>query len=204
VRPEEAGALHDLGLDECGRDDGDEARRAGLLHREVHQRQLELRPDAGEEVEARAADLGAALGVDGPEFCADLGVVARLLDRRDGADGLEDHEVVLPAGRDAVLDDVRDGEVRGAQGGIGLRLVGFGGLDLVGQMLCPAQQGRSVLRRRPGDLPAERLLLPRRSSARATAARRASAAASRASTRDSSAPGRVARRVPGRGRRAGA
>ena len=54
--------------------------------------ELEPGADAGEEVEPRAADLGAALHVDGAEELAELEVVARLEALRGevagGADGL--------------------------------------------------------------------------------------------------------------------
>ena len=49
-----------------------------VLVGEVDQRELELGADAGEEVEARAGHLGAALDVDRAEDLAELDVVARL------------------------------------------------------------------------------------------------------------------------------
>jgi hypothetical protein len=64
VGAEEAGAGHDLGLDQCRGDDGREARGDRPVHRAVQQRELEPRADAGEEVEARPRDLRAAVGVD--------------------------------------------------------------------------------------------------------------------------------------------
>ncbi len=75
---EEAGALHRARPDQRRRDHLGEAGVAGLLHGQVDQRQLELGADAGEEVEARARHLGAALDVDGAEHPAELDVVARL------------------------------------------------------------------------------------------------------------------------------
>ena len=48
------------------------------VEREVHQRDLEARADAGEEVEAAARHLGAALHVDRAEQLAELEVVAGL------------------------------------------------------------------------------------------------------------------------------
>ena len=74
---------------------------AALRHRQLGERELELGADAGEVVEPCAADLGAALGVDGAEQLAELEVVARLealgreVARR--ADGVEHDEVVLAA-----------------------------------------------------------------------------------------------------------
>ncbi len=121
MRSEEAGALHRLGLDQGRRDDRDEAVRAGLLHGQVDQRELELGADAGQEVEAGATDLGTANAVDGLEIVADLGVVARAGDHRGRAYVLEHDEVVLTAGR-CPLDDVRDRQMGGAQGRLGFGL----------------------------------------------------------------------------------
>ena len=113
---EEAGALHRPRPDQRRRDHLDEAGVAGLLHRQVDQRQLELGADAGEEVEARARHLGAALDVDGAEHPAELDVVARLealggeVARR--ADRLEHGVVVLAAGRRRVVGEVGDRQDR--------------------------------------------------------------------------------------------
>ena len=71
VRAEEAGALHDLRRDQGGRDDRREAGGVRLRHREIDQREFELGADAGEEVEPRAGDLRAALGVDRAQRGAD-------------------------------------------------------------------------------------------------------------------------------------
>ena len=121
---EEAGALHRPRPDQRRRDHLGEAGVAGLLHRQVDQRQLELGADAGEEVEARARHLGAALDVDGAEHPAELDVVARLeplggeVARR--ADRLEDGVVVLAAGRRVVVGQVGDRQDRGLPGLLGL------------------------------------------------------------------------------------
>ena len=107
---------------------------AGLVHRQVDQRELELGADAGEEVEARARDLGAALDVDGPEDPAELDVVARLealgreVARR--ADRLEHDVVVLAAGRGLVGGEVGDRHQGGLPGVVGLGLGGLERLDL--------------------------------------------------------------------------
>ena len=74
------------------------------------QRELELRTDPGQVVEARPGHLRPAHGVDGAEALAELEVVARRealggeVARR--ADVLEHDVVGLAAGRDAGLDDV--------------------------------------------------------------------------------------------------
>ena len=148
MRAEEAGALHRLGPHERRRDDGREAGLDRRGHRQVDQRQLEQRAPAGEEGEAAAADLRAALGVDRAERRADVEVVLdREVVRRHLADLLQDDEVLLAAGRDAVEHDVGHGEVRGAQRGLGLGLRGLGRLDLGGERLGPLEDRRALLRR---------------------------------------------------------
>ena len=90
-----------LGLTSAGGIIGVKPHSAALRHRQLGERQLEPGAGAGEVVEPCAADLGAALGVDGAEQLAELQVVARLealgreVARR--ADGVEDDEVVLAA-----------------------------------------------------------------------------------------------------------
>ena len=69
------------GLTSAGAMTGVKPAAVGLRHRQVHQRELQLRADAGEEVEPRAGDLGAAFGVDRLQRGADLDVVARIVDR---------------------------------------------------------------------------------------------------------------------------
>ena len=155
VRAEEAGALHRLGTHERGRDDRREAGLDRRRHRQVDERQLEQRAPAGEEREAAAADLGAALGVDRAERRADVEVVLdREVVRRHLADGLQHDEVLLAAGRDAVDHDVGDGEVRGAQRGLGLGLRRLGRLDLGRERLGPLEDRRALLLRRPSSRPA--------------------------------------------------
>ena len=76
---------------------------------EVHERDLEARADAGEEVEPAARHLGAALHVDRAEQLAELEVVARLeVERGRLAVRAQRDEVVLAAGGHAVDDDVLD------------------------------------------------------------------------------------------------
>ena len=97
------------GRTSVGRDERDEPRGERAVEAQVHERELEARADALEEVEARARHLGAALHVDRVEQLAELEVVARLeLERRDLADLAQHDEVVLAAGRHAVDDDVVD------------------------------------------------------------------------------------------------
>ena len=115
VRAEEPGALHDLGPHQHGRDDEREAVLGGEPDRELHEAELQQRAVPGEEVEARAGHLGAALHVDQPERLTEFQVVLRIVDRRRLADGVEHHEVVLAAGGYAVDDDVRDRHVRGGE-----------------------------------------------------------------------------------------
>ena len=84
---EEAGALHGLGRTSAGVSIGDEAGLGGLRDGRVDQRELQQRADAGQVVEARAGDLGAALDVDGAEQLAELQVVlAARSPRREVAD----------------------------------------------------------------------------------------------------------------------
>ena len=120
-------------------------------------------PDAGQEVEARARHLGAALHVDGAEHPAQLDVVARLeplggeVARR--ADRLEHGVVVLAAGRRVVVGEVGDREDRGLPGLLGLGLRGLGGLHLGGQRLGALEQRLLLLALGLRNLLAQRLLL---------------------------------------------
>ena len=104
--------------------------RDRLRHRQVDQRQLEQRADAGQEVEPRAADLRAALGVDRAERRADVDVVADLeVVRRHLPDRLDDDRVGLAADRRLRLDQVADRVGRRPQRDVGLGLLGLGLLD---------------------------------------------------------------------------
>ncbi len=160
---EEAGALHGARPDQRGRDHLGEAGVAGLLHREVDQGELELGADAGEEVEARARHLGAALHVDGAEHPAELDVVSWLEalggEVARGADRLEHREVVLTAGRRLLVREVGDRQDRGLPGLLGLGLRGLRGLHLGRELLGPRQQCLLLLALRLRDLLPERLLL---------------------------------------------
>ena len=109
VLAEEPGAAHDLGTHQRGRDHRDEPSRERALEAEVHERDLETRPDAGEECEPRPRDLGSALHVDRAEQLAQLEVVARLeVEGGRVAVRAQRDEVVFAARGDAVDDDVLD------------------------------------------------------------------------------------------------
>ena len=91
---------------------------AGLVHRHVDQRELEVGAGAGQVVEAGAGHLGAAVDVDRAEDPAELDVVLRL-EPLGGevaglADVLEHDEVVLAAGRRLLGGRVRDPQQRRA------------------------------------------------------------------------------------------
>ena len=148
------------GLTRRRRDHLGEAGVAGLVHRQVDQRELELRADAGEEVEAAARHLRAALEVDGAEHPAELDVVARLeveLPRR--ADRLEHDEVVLAPGRRLVGGQVGDRHDRVVPLLLGRDLGGLRVLDLGGQRLGLREQGLLLLALGLRDQLAELLLL---------------------------------------------
>ena len=152
VLAEEAGALHRLGAHQRRRDDGDEAGGHGPADRQLGERELQQRARAGEEVEARAGDLRAALDVDRAERLADLEVVAdREVVGGHLADGAQLHRVVLTAGRDAVVRRRWDLQVRLAQGGVGGALGLLGLLDLGGERLGPLEHRGALLGGRPPD-----------------------------------------------------
>ncbi len=157
---QEAGALHRPRLDQRRGDHLGEAGVAGLVHRHVDQGQLELGADAGEEVEAAARHLGAALEVDGAEHPAELDVVARLeVELRLRADRLDDAVVVLAARRRLVGRDVGDLHQRRPPQVLGLGLRRLGGLDPRRELLGLLEQRGLLVRCGLRDLLAERLLL---------------------------------------------
>ena len=159
VRVQEAGALHDVRAHQHRRDHELEAGLARLLGGEHEHAQLQPGAVAGQVVEARAADLGAALHVDNPQRLCQVQVVFDLeVEFGHFADVLDYDEVLLAAGR-RTLDDVGDGVLQLLQlllrGGL-LRLGLFhAGLELVGAF----QQRRAVLGGGLADLLAKRLLL---------------------------------------------
>ena len=160
VGAEEAGALHDLRLDQGRRDQRREACGERPVERHVHERDLEAGDDALQVVEARAGDLRAARHVDAAEQLADLEVVAGFeVEGRLLADRAQRDEVLFASGGHAVDDRVAeraDGETE--------RL-----LRLVRGLLRRLHPRREVLRlgdecfllvlRRGGDLLAEQVLL---------------------------------------------
>ncbi len=157
---QEAGALHGARAHQRRRGGLDEARGAGLVHGHVDQRQLELRADAGEEVEARAADLGAALEVEGAEELAELDVVTRLeveLARR--ADLLDDRVVLLAAGRRGVVGEVGDGPDRLVPLGLCGDACRLGVLHARGELLDLGEQRLLLVALRLGDEGSAGLLL---------------------------------------------
>ena len=109
VLAQESGAAHDLGAHQRRRDDGGEARLQRTVEAQVHERDLEARADAREEVEPAARHLGAALHVDRAEPLAQLEVVAGLeAERGDLAVRAQRDEVVLAARGHTLDDDVLD------------------------------------------------------------------------------------------------
>ncbi len=160
VLAEEAGALHRLGLDQRRGDDGDEPGGHGPADRQLGQRELQQRTGAGQEVEAGAGDLRPALHVDGAERLADLDVVAhREVVGGHLADRPQRHRVVLAAGRHLVGDDVRDPQVRLAEGRIGGPLGVLRLLHLGGQFPGAPEDGGPLLRGGRPDGLRGRLLL---------------------------------------------
>ena len=157
---EEAGALHGRGLHQRWRDDGDEARVDCLRDGHVHEGELEQGADTGEEVEARATDLGPALGVDRAEDLADLEVIAyREVVLARSTDGLEHDEVVLAADRRPRLHDVRKAQLQCVDGGVGIRLSHLRKLHLRREGRCLRQQCCLLIALRKRDFLADGLLL---------------------------------------------
>ena len=159
MRTEESGAGHDLGSHQHGRDHQREALLGRQPDGQLHDAQLHQCAEPGQEREARTGDLRAALHVDHAQRLTEFQVVLGIGHGRGLADRLEYDEVVLAAGWNPVDDDVADRHVRGGQRSFGGGLVGFGGLDLIGQGLRPRQQGGPLVGRGPPDVLAGRLLL---------------------------------------------
>ena len=158
VRPQEAGALHDLGAHQHRRDHQGEPVGDGLLRGHVEQAELQERTLPGEEVEARAGHLGTAFHVDETQRLTQLQMIFGVGDLAGFADVLEHHVVVLATGRGTVCDDVGDGAVGGGGGLVGGVLPGDGGLDLLGEFLALGQQRGLLVPVGFADLFAECLL----------------------------------------------
>ena len=160
VLAEETRAAHHLGAHERRRDHRDEPGVDGALQRERHERVLEARADAGEEVEARARHLGAALHVDRAELLAEGEVVERLeVERRRLAVGAEGDEVLFAAGGHPLDDDVLDAGERLVGGGLGLGDGLLRLLDAVAQVFGLRDEGGLVFLGCLGDGLAVRVLL---------------------------------------------
>ena len=102
-------------------------------------------PPTGEEVEPRARHLGTALHVDQTQRLAEFQVIFRVVDRGRFTDEVEDGVVILPTGRHAVDDHVRDRHLGSGARRLGFGLLGLGRLDLLGQLLGPLQQRRTLV-----------------------------------------------------------
>ena len=113
VLAEESGAGHDLRPHQRRRDQRREARVERALQAELHERELEPRADALEEVRtgrrrpSRRAPCRSRRAVS-PIARWSRGSGKSRVERRLLADRLERDEVVLAAGRHAVEDDVLD------------------------------------------------------------------------------------------------
>ena len=160
---DEAGALHDLGAHQGGRDHRCEAGLDGLGDGQLQQGEFEAGADPGEEVEASAGDLGATLGVDGRQALAEGQMVARL-EALGGeipwrADDFAENIVLFAATGRAGQNDIRDRRDESRELGVGCRSRGVEGLDLVGEFLHLGQQRGLVLALGRGDLLADGPLL---------------------------------------------
>ena len=160
VIAQEPGAVHDLRPDQRRRDHQGEPVGRRLRRGHVQQRQLQLRANAGEEVEPRAGHLRPALHVDRAKPGAELKVIGRgevEFPRR--ANGFQHGVVVLAAGRHRGVHDVGHRAVQRRERLLRIALLRLRGLDLGGQLLALGQQRVPLLAARLADLLAERLLL---------------------------------------------
>ncbi len=160
---EEAGAAHGLRADQRRGEHRGEAGRGGLGDRGVHQGQLQQGADTGEEVEAGAGDLGAALDVDGAEELAELQVVlgreALGAEVADRAVRLQRDEVLLAADRYVGVDEVAEPEQQLLGLGVGRVALGVGGLDVGLELFGALEQLGLLVAGGLGDQLAELLLL---------------------------------------------
>ena len=129
----------------------------------MDERQLELSAHAGEVVEPGTADLGAALGVDGPQQFTELEVVPRfeaLRGKVAGCSHCVEHDVVVLT----TVGSLRRRRVgqcfqRREELGGRLPLGGLGGLDLLRESLGPDEQRLLLVSLGLGDEATDRLLL---------------------------------------------
>ena len=129
------------------------------VEREVHDRELEARADAREEVEAAARHLRAALHVDRAEQLAEREVVERLeVELGRCTVRAQRHEVILAARGNALDDDVLDPGERGVGGLLGRRDGVLGALDALAQLLRLGDEGGLLVLRRLSDPLAVRVL----------------------------------------------
>jgi hypothetical protein len=159
VRAQESGALHRVGLHQYRWDDRGQAVLDRLPHRKLEQTELQQGTYPSQVVEPAARHLGAAFGVDRPEGFAERQVVARLGELRPPANLTEDDEVILPAGRSTLLDQVGHRELRRLQRGLGRASGCVGRLDLIRQVLGTPNQCVPLGAGGLGHLLAELLLL---------------------------------------------
>ena len=160
VRAEEAGAGHDLGPHERRRDERLEARLDRRVEAEAHERELEPRAPAAQEVEARSRDLGAAGDVDRAGELADLDVVARReVECVRAADLADERPVVLAAGGDPVDHDVADPRDDRVERRLGIACRLLGRLDSRSEVLRLRDERRLLLLRRLRDELGMRVLL---------------------------------------------
>src|SRR5512133_373834 len=146
---EEAGALHRLRLHQRRRDERNEAVSDRSAHRQVDQGQLKLGSLAGEVVEARTRDLGAALDIDRAKQLAELKMIFGLKTLRSEiprrTQGLQHHIVILTARRYVIEDQISNLTQHLVESDADLVLCRLGLLDHVRELFAAAQQRRTVL-----------------------------------------------------------
>jgi len=160
---EEAGAFHCARLDQGRGNHRPEAPFEGLAQGVLDERELQQRSGAGQEVEPRAGDLGAALHVDAADDLADLQMIAHLdalgLEVARSAVGLDDVQIILTAGRHTVDDDIAEALHHLREAGLGGVHLKLKRLDLAGQLLGASQQRSLLVPLGTRHLRAQRLLL---------------------------------------------
>ena len=119
-------------------------------HRELQQAQLQQRADAGEEVEPRAGHLGAALHVDQAQRLTEFEVILRVRRSPAGSPTVSSttKSSSPPAGTPSMMT-LEIAMCAAVKAFSASRLVGFGGLDLLGEFLGPLEQRGPLLRATP-------------------------------------------------------